>query len=75
MCSEKTPKAISDDELFEVAGGKISPTLCDKCTEAEFPKEGACFGSWSDGKLFSCGCLTDNGRFMKCVKCGFCRNS
>ena len=52
MCSEKTPKAISDDELFEVAGGKSSPTLCDKCTEAEFPKEGACFGSWSDGKLF-----------------------
>ncbi len=72
---DTAPAQISDSELEAVSGGLNTGVACDKCTSDEFPKEGVCFGAWSDGKLFSCGSLCDNGRFMKCRKCGFKKNS
>ena len=75
MNNDKTTKMLPDDELDAVSGGQGISTGCDKCSSAEFPKEGACFGAWSDGKLFSCGSLLKKGRFLKCVKCGFRKNN
>lgn len=68
---KESGRELAEEELKEVSGGRSASASCDKCTADEFPKEGACFGSWSDGSLFTCGSLLDSGRFLKCVRCGY----
>lgn len=67
---------ISDEALNAVSGGIGATAVCDKCVSAaEFPREGACFGAWSNGKTYACGSLMDAGSFLKCRKCGYKKNS
>lgn len=75
MNGDAAPAQISDNEFEAVSGGLNTGAACDKCTSDEFPKEGVRFGAWNDGRFSSCGSLCDNGRFMKCGKCGFKENS
>ena len=78
---DKTAKAaaseISDDELGSVSGGVGGTSAtCEKCiTLSEFPKEGSCFGKWSNGTPYTCDNLIDSGIILKCKKCGYRKNS
>lgn len=79
--NDTTHSPISEDELDAVSGGRNTEAGCDRCvTGDEFPKPGVCAGTaWSVSEnkenFVTCPNFVDNGRFMRCRKCGFRRNS